>query len=302
MPLPGPLLINDGTPGGSLAETSPTALSGEFLINADGSTQAAIKTYSEESEFIEISAETDPDLDIALRLDEPDTAEGGANVSEIGVMTYEAGKKGLATGRGFQAGSTAQVFLFSEPRPLGSTVVQQDGTWEKVFDVPADIELGDHTIQAQGTLPSGARKAATAGVRVAKRSQAPVNIQVGQSGSSIDLSWASPNDAGGSAVEDYEYSTNDGAEWRSLGTTGGAADIDSESDAAGTPLADGTVYQIRMRAVTAVGPGEPSAAQTVTFAAAPSEPAVPVPSLPPQVLLALLLMVGSLGALRLRCH
>ena len=298
-PQPGPMTIDDGTPDGRLAEVSPLALSGEFLINEDGSTQAAEKTFSE-NEFIEISAATDPSLDIALRLDEPDSLEGGANVSEIGVMTYEAGKKGLATGRGFKAGSAAQVFLFSEPRPLGSTVVQQNGTWEKVFDVPTDIELGDHTIQAQGTLPSGARKAATAGVRIAKRSQAPVNLQVSQSASVVDLSWASPNDTGGSAVVDYEYSTNDGAAWRSLGTTGGAADIDSESDAAGTPLADGMVYQIRMRAVTAVGSGEPSAAQALAFVAAPSEPAVPVPSLPLQVLLALLLIVGSLGTLRLR--
>lgn len=164
-PNEGPLPKADG----SFMSTDFSALSGEFLLNQNGSTQSGEKEFAA-GEYIEIVAATNPETDIALRLDAPPVGgqPSAANVSEIGIMTYEAGEQGRAQGRGFKPGTEAAVYLFSDPLFLGNTTVQADGTWIRVFDVPADIELGAHTIQAQGVLPNGDMKAATAGVRVAR--------------------------------------------------------------------------------------------------------------------------------------
>ena len=164
---PGPLKNADG----SYMSTDPSASSGDFFLNQDGTTQSGIKDFVA-GEYIEIIAATNSETDIALRLDAPPDS-GQSNVSAIGVLTYEAGGTGRATGRGFKPGTTAVVYLFSDPLFLGNTTVQSDGTWEKVFDVPADIAPGPHTIQAQGVLPDGSIKAVTAGVWVVGASNPP---------------------------------------------------------------------------------------------------------------------------------
>jgi outer membrane protein OmpA-like peptidoglycan-associated protein len=72
-------------------------------------------------------------------------------------------------------GTEAEVWLFSAHIFLGYATVKADGTFEKVFDVPTGIDLGDHTIQAEGTARSGGDRAISAGVvisddpKVAKR-------------------------------------------------------------------------------------------------------------------------------------
>ena len=288
-PNEGPLPKADG----SFMSTDFSALSGEFLLNQNGSTQSGEKAFAA-GEYIEIVAATNPGTDIALRLDAPpDNGQPSpANVSEIGIMTYEAGEQGRATGRGFKPGTEAAIYLFSDPLFLGHTTVQSDGTWEKVFDVPADIELGAHTIQAQGVLPNGDMKAATAGVRVARTAEAPAGLAGTPGDGEVRLSWTPPAD-GGSPIEDYEYATDGGVNWFSLGTTGASATIDKVSDGSDDPLVNDTVYSIKVRAVTAVGPGASSAAVDVTLTAS-AEPALPVPAMPGLAWL-LILLLGGLG-------
>lgn len=167
---PGPLPKADG----SYMSTDPSASSGDFFLNQDGTTQSGIKDFVA-GEYIEIIAATNPETDIALRLDAPPDS-GQSNVSAIGVLTYEAGGTGRATGRGFKPGTTAVLYLFSDPLFLGSTTVQSDGTWEKVFDVPADIAPGPHTIQAQGVLPDGSIRAVIAGVMVTAPAASAVTV------------------------------------------------------------------------------------------------------------------------------
>ena len=93
--------------------------------------------------------------------------EPGAVTSTAGKLTFIAGKQGIASGYGFQPGSQAEVWLASDPIYLGTTVVEADGTWTLVFDVPADLESGEHTIQAEGIAENGEPRALSAGVLVA---------------------------------------------------------------------------------------------------------------------------------------
>lgn len=108
------------------------------------------------------------DLEIDLRGNE-------ANASAViaGKLIFYSGKLGIASGTGFKPGSTAEIWVASNPTYLGSTVVKSDGTWEKKFTVPANISAGNHTIQAEGLTPSNSPKAVNAGVRIAKSSILP---------------------------------------------------------------------------------------------------------------------------------
>jgi hypothetical protein len=94
--------------------------------------------------------------------------DGAAEIDEVRqTLLFRTGKEGIATGRGFEPGSIAEIWLFSTPVFLGETTVLEGGTFAKTFDVPGDIELGEHVIQAEGTSAAGEPKAIAAGVIVA---------------------------------------------------------------------------------------------------------------------------------------
>ena len=153
-------------------EVDPEAVTGDFMLNQDGSLEQGKKIFVSggSADYIEIQDPTTPNSDIKLKLADAITSSNTdpAEVSDIGVMTFYLGNTGKASGSGFKPGSTAEVWLFSVPTYLGETPVLSDGTWSLEFDVPDDLATGNHTIQAQGTLPTGTRKAASAGVVVSR--------------------------------------------------------------------------------------------------------------------------------------
>jgi hypothetical protein len=67
----------------------------------------------------------------------------------------------------------------------------------------------------------------------------------------LTLAFTAPGFNGGSDITNYEFSTNNGASWTSMGQSGTA-------DYTITSLADFTSYNVRVRAVNAVGPGTDS--------------------------------------------
>lgn len=104
-------------------------------------------------------------FEMSLRGNEP----GAAALDPVSQrIVFTAGKKGIASGRGFKPGSQAEVWLFSEPRFLGYAEVGADGTFSKQFTLPDDIRIGDHTVQTEGVSRSGALRAVSAGVVVRK--------------------------------------------------------------------------------------------------------------------------------------
>ena len=103
-----------------------------------------------------------------FQMDLQGNEEGATRLDEVEqTLVFFAGKEGLATGRGFQPGSEAEVWLFSTPTFLGATQVLSDGTFSRTFDVPPDIDVGAHVIQAEGIDTNGQPKAIAAGVIVA---------------------------------------------------------------------------------------------------------------------------------------
>ena len=53
-------------------------------------------------------------------------------------------------GSGFVPGSTVELFVYSDPEPLGTTTADADGAISVGVVIPADLELGAHTIVARG--------------------------------------------------------------------------------------------------------------------------------------------------------
>jgi hypothetical protein len=79
---------------------------------------------------------------------------------------------------------------------------------------------------------------------------------------------------GGSAIIDWEYSTDAGATWRSAATTSSPLTITTLSSDGSTRIANGTSYPIAVRAVNAVGAGVASAITAVGPSATPNAPTV----------------------------
>jgi hypothetical protein len=90
-----------------------------------------------------------------------DTGDSGVNVTVSRTGTFTTG------GEGLQAGSRADIWLFSEPTLLGTTIVEIDGTF--TFDVEVNAEeigAGLHTMQVQGVAPDGYVRSVNLGVNV----------------------------------------------------------------------------------------------------------------------------------------
>jgi predicted RNA-binding protein with TRAM domain len=67
----------------------------------------------------------------------------------------------------------------------------------------------------------------------------------------VDVAFVAPGFDGGATITDYEYSTDGGTNWVTLGSTSSPLRI--------TPLTNGTDYVVRIRAVNSAGPGLSSA-------------------------------------------
>jgi len=81
------------------------------------------------------------------------------------VIQLEEGGGVRVTGTGFQPGTLAVVWVFSEPRALGTVTVNADGSFAGVLPL-GDLERGQHTLQVSGISATGAPRVANLGVLV----------------------------------------------------------------------------------------------------------------------------------------
>jgi hypothetical protein len=58
-------------------------------------------------------------------------------------------------GSGFVPGSRVELFVYSDPEPLGTTTADADGSIAAGIVIPADLELGAHTVVARGFSADG---------------------------------------------------------------------------------------------------------------------------------------------------
>ena len=78
--------------------------------------------------------------------------------------------------------------------------------------------------------------------------QSPTNLRATVGHEEVTLNWNAPSDA--SSITDYEYTSDDGVNWHSIGSTSTTVTVDS--------LTNGQQYIFMVRAVNSSGSGEPS--------------------------------------------
>ncbi len=94
---------------------------------------------------------------------------------------------------------------------------------------------------------------------------APTGLSRTYSSGAVTVSFTAPND-GGSAITNYQYSTNNGVTWSEFSPE------DATSPVTITGLTNGTTYQIKLRALNISGPGTESSAITATPSTTPNAP------------------------------
>ena len=106
-----------------------------------------------------------PSWDVELQGVEESGAPAPLNAS--GNLEVVQGR-GLATsGRGFAPDSAVGVYLFSEPRTLGTLTTDARGVFSGTVPVPADVPVGVHTAQVSGYTPNGDVLIVSLGIEVA---------------------------------------------------------------------------------------------------------------------------------------
>ena len=104
--------------------------------------------------------------------------------AEAPVIHFAQNSDASASGEGFLPGTTASVWMFSDPTLMATVKVGADGAFTAEFFVdPLFLAAGQHTLQIQGVGEDGFIKAANLGVLI----EEPVSL-TGQSSSSL-LIW-----------------------------------------------------------------------------------------------------------------
>ena len=123
---------------------------------------------------------SDGDADLSLS---PTNGE----VLESGAILIRAAGDIAVSGRGFEPGSTVEVWVFSTPVLLGTTTVQADGSFAATLSMPSELASGDHTIQAEGLIASGVTRALALGITFDTR---PTELPVTGNDSDLLANWA----------------------------------------------------------------------------------------------------------------
>jgi hypothetical protein len=163
---------------------------------------------------------------------------------------------------------TVNVYLSSN-----NTLVQTVEGPATLFIISSSslIVGSEHYVKIVATTSKGSSvesAASTAFIPVTTPS-APTNlVEQNKTSSSVDIAFTAGSD-GGSAITNYQYSTNNGFTYTSLSPT------DTTSPIAISGLAAATAYSIKIRAINAVGVGAESTTLSITtlsdaFPAAPT--------------------------------
>jgi predicted RNA-binding protein with TRAM domain len=147
------------------------------------------------------------------------------------------------------------------PRTDGETTASPITITKESTDGVTDLSNGvtyDVQVRAVNIVGSGAASADVSGTPATSPS-APSELEV-SSGNRYLLVAFTAGSNGGSAVSDYEYSTDDGVTWRTrrTGTVESPLSITMLSSDGTTPLQNGTFYSVKIRAVNAAGSGTQS--------------------------------------------
>jgi titin len=289
-----------GTPGNasaSIAFTAPTSNGGATITNYQYSTDNGTtwKPFS--------PADTTTPVVITIRSDAATGLVNGTiyNVKLRAVNTAGTGTvstavsvtprttPGAPTSLVATAGNASASIAFTAPSSTGGAAITNyeystdNGTTWKPFS-PVDtttpvvitIRSDSTAVLVNGTTyqiklravnPAGTGTVSTA-VSVTPRvvaAGAPTALVGTPGNASASIAFTAPSSTGGATITNYQYSTDNGTTWKpfSPADTTTPVVITTRSDAA-TGLVNGTIYNVKLRAVNPAGTGTVSTAVSVT--------------------------------------
>ncbi len=83
-----------------------------------------------------------------------------------GALILEQDRTAYTEGTGFKPNSEVKLYVFSEPRFLGTVMTDAKGSFRGSVPLPLDIQAGRHTLQSNGLAPDGAVRSLSLGVQV----------------------------------------------------------------------------------------------------------------------------------------
>jgi len=173
------------------------------------------------------------------------------------------------------AGNTELTVNFSAPADLGGSAISDyeystngGRIWISSGTTTSPITITGLTngfpylikLRAINTTGTGTASSTTSGTPVATVPSAPTITSITPGTGQLSIAFTAPTSSGTSAINDYEYSTNNGSTWTSSGSIISPITI--------TGLANATTYQVKLRAKNTSGSGNSSAATSATTNAA----------------------------------
>ena len=165
-------------------------------------------------------------------------------------------------GRPVRQRSTASPILITQTSAAGATALA-DGTSYNV------------QIRAVNVINPGPASTTVVGTTIGVPGAPSITGITTPAAKQLSVAFTPPGSDGGSAITTYQYSTDGGSTWktRTTGSTASPILITQTSAAGATALADGTSYNVQIRAVNVIGPGPASATTVgVTLCGTPDAP------------------------------
>jgi titin len=301
---PTSLVATSGSAQASIAFTAPESNGGATITNYEYSTDNGTtwKAFS--------PADTTTPVVITTRSDAASALVNGTtyqvklravNADGVGTassaVSVTSGVAGAPTALVATAGSAQASIAFTAPESNGGATITNyeystdNGTTWKAFS-PADATtpvvitirsdaasaLVNGTtyqvkLRAVNAVGSGAESSA---VSVTPRTVAgaPTSLVATPGIQQASIAFTAPESDGGATITNYQYSTDNGTTWKAFSPADATTPvvITIRSDTASTALANGTTYQVKLRAVNAAGSGTASSAVSVTPRRVSGEP------------------------------
>jgi hypothetical protein len=134
-------------------------LPGESLVTVDGN-EVAVTVVREGNSFVLTGQ------GFSMSLTGRDTDRNDVVLDDDGNIVLQRGGFARVTGDGFKPNSEVKVFLFSDPIELGTITTNANGAFDAEVEIPRDIVVGGHTLQANGLTAAGKIRSLSIGIVV----------------------------------------------------------------------------------------------------------------------------------------
>jgi hypothetical protein len=128
--------------------TKPTASSGP-IVYIDGKAVSVSSQPIANNTSLKISGDS---WNMEIKSLNSDGSPSKLNKMAIDLVE---GSRAAFNGQGFRPNTEVKVYLFSTPTFLGTVTTDANGSYFGNLPVPAGLEIGEHTLQLGGYLPSG---------------------------------------------------------------------------------------------------------------------------------------------------